>query len=124
MDRTEVFQPQVQNLNPIEKTRNASAIGDFQVGIAKTLYREKGWLPDLIARVTWNTGTGDVDRAFLFNNGFGGILGSLTVLKRQDPLAFSGTFFYQGSFTKDHVNPGIITGSPLAPSWRPARRRR
>ncbi|CAL1241185.1 hypothetical protein [Candidatus Methylocalor cossyra] len=120
VDRTEVFQPQVQNLNPIEKTRNASAIGDFQVGIAKTLYREKGWLPDLIARVTWNTGTGDVDRAFLFNNGFGGILGSLTVLKRQDPLAFSGTFFYQGSFTKDHVNPGdnygFTIGTVLAAS--------
>lgn len=41
-----------------ESKTNASAIGDISIGLAKTLHKESGWLPDIIGRLTWTKGTG------------------------------------------------------------------
>ncbi|QBQ53952.1 transporter [Nitrosococcus wardiae] len=84
-----------------------SSIGDITVGVAKTVFRERGWLPDLIARVTWDTDTSQrFSNGVALGGGFHEIRGSLTALKRQDPLAFTGNFFYESSFEKDNIDPG------------------
>ena len=62
-------------------------LGDLSIGAAKTLLRDKGWQPDLIGRVTWNTGTGQTnDNGVTLDGGFDELSFQLTASKRQDPL--------------------------------------
>jgi len=99
-------------------------LGDVRVGLAKTLLRESAWLPDIIGRITWDTATGK--RAL--NNpqlgglgtGFDELTFSATALKRQDPLAFTGTLSYRKTFKRDGIEPGdvysLTLGAMLAAS--------
>jgi hypothetical protein len=103
-----------------EDSSSASGFGDVGVGVAKELLRERGWRPDLLARVTWDVETGEEKNDIVLGNGFHSITGSLTALKRQDPLAFIGSAFYSTSFEKDDVDPGdefgFVLGTVLAAS--------
>ncbi len=86
---------------------NGSGLGDVQVGLAKTLLKEEQWWPDLIARVSWNTDSGDAtDGDVGLGGGLHRVTGSLTALKRQDPLAFSFNARYTKAFTKKDYFPG------------------
>jgi len=97
-----------------ESTSTASRLGDVEVGIAKTLFREKGWRPDLIARLVWVAPTGrKMSDGILMGAGFHRLRGSLTMLKRQDPLAFTGRFFYDAAFDDHRDNPGNRFGFSL-----------
>jgi hypothetical protein len=106
------------------------ALGDIRVGLAKTLLRESGWLPDIVGRMTWDTDTG---KQQTFNNALTGaasgvatatsfneLMFSATALKRQDPLAFTSTLSYRKTFKKDGIEPGdvysLILGATLAAS--------
>ena len=42
----------------LETRSRVSGSEDVSFGLAKTLSREQGWLPDVIGRVGWNTGSG------------------------------------------------------------------
>lgn len=101
---------------------SASSVGDISVGIAKTLMRERGWLPDLVGRLTWDTDTGDsFDNGISLGGiGFNEVRASLSALKRQDPLAFTATLSYETAFEKDGLEPGdefgISLGASLAAS--------
>ena len=91
-------QEQVTNVGSTRAARSAtgSGTGDFTVGLAKTLLREKNWWPDLIGRVTWNTPTGQaLDNGVALDGGFSQIVGQVVALKRQDPLAFVASASYQ-----------------------------
>lgn len=97
-------------------TRNGwgDGIGDLTVGLAKTVLREGIVQPDLIARVTYNTGIGDKDdNDITLDGGYSSVTGSLVALKRQDPLAFVASAFYQKSFESDNVNRGDQYGFTL-----------
>jgi hypothetical protein len=86
---------------------SGSHLSDIQLGFAKTLFREKSWRPDLIARLTWTAPTGrSFDDKVALGGGFHRLRGEMTMLKRQDPLAFRGTFFYEGAFDENNDNPG------------------
>lgn len=96
--------------------------GDFQVGIAKTFLREDGgWWPDLVGRITYDSDTGKtIDGNMAFGSGFHELSGSLSATKRQDPLAFIGSFSYETAFEKDGIEPGdelgVAIGAILAAS--------
>lgn len=91
-----------------------SGLGDFSVGLAKTVLREGRWTPDLIARASYNTGSGDKsDNDIALNGGFSAVTGSLVAVKRQDPLAFVGSGFYQKTFKDSGTNPGDQYGFTL-----------
>ena len=79
-------------------------LGDVNIGFAKTLLREGLWLPDLVGRFTWDADTGDVD-------GFHELRGSLTAIKRQDPVTFIGGMSYQHTFKRGLVKPGAVTSA-------------
>jgi hypothetical protein len=117
-----------------ETENTTSALGDIRVGLAKTLLRESGWLPDIVGRITWDTDTG---KQQTFNNALtGGLAGtatgvgmatsfnelnfSATALKRQDPLAFTSSLSYRKTFAKNGVEPGdvysLALGATLAAS--------
>jgi hypothetical protein len=89
-------------------TQSGAGLGDASVGLAKTLLHEGLWAPDLVGRVTWNSGTGEEDNGLSLGSGFDEITGSLSAIKRQDPIAFVGGFSYQYSFEEDGVQPGNL----------------
>ena len=111
-----VTQSIVDDSGGLNETRTTGqGIGDPSIGIAKTLMRESGWRPDLIARVTYDSDLGErVDNDVALSAGFHEIRGSLTALKRQDPLAFVGTLSYEKSFESDDVEPGDEFGLSLS----------
>lgn len=97
-----------------EAKSSGSAFGDVNVALAHTLLRESGWLPDLIGRLRWNTGSGRiVDDGVTLGGGFASLGGSLTAIKRQDPLVFVGSVSYDSFFSEDMLNPGDIVGLSL-----------
>ncbi|MGH6946704.1 MAG: hypothetical protein ACREDZ_05200 [Kiloniellales bacterium] len=88
--------------------------GDVSVGLAKIFTRESGWRPDVIGRVTWDTNTAQqFDSGVALSGGFHEIRGSLTALKRQDPLAFVGGVFYEAAFESGDIDPGDSIGFSL-----------
>jgi Putative MetA-pathway of phenol degradation len=87
-------------------------LGDLRVGLAKTLLRENGgWWPDLVARVNWDADTGQTtDNDVVLGGGFNELSGSLSAIKRQDPLAFVGSVSYEKAFENNNVEPGDELG--------------
>jgi Putative MetA-pathway of phenol degradation len=91
-----------------EQSDTGYGLGDFSVGLAKTMLREEGWWPDVILRVNWDTGTGErQNNDVVLDGGFQDITGSLSLAKRQDPLVFVGGGFYQWAYDEqDDIDPG------------------
>ncbi len=86
-------------------------LGDFSVGLAKTVLRERNWLPDVVLRVNWDTGTGERDdNDVALNGGFQELTGSISLAKRQDPLVFVGGAFYEAAYEEDDIDPGDALG--------------
>ncbi len=112
MDR-EVIEP--QGSVGFDKTSDtSSSIGDLRIGIAKTFLRERGWWPDLIGRMTWDTDTGkENDGDVALGGGFNELRLSLTTLKRLDPLAFTVGFSYEKTFEENDIEPGDEYGVSL-----------
>ena len=85
---------------------SGSGIGDLRVGVAKTLIREEGWIPDLVGRITWDSDTGENnDNGVALNSDFHEIIGSVSAIKRQDPFAFVGRLSYEHAFENDNIQP-------------------
>jgi hypothetical protein len=88
-----------------------SGFGDLSVGLAKGLLHERGWWPDLIGRLTWDTATGKrSDGNIALGGGFDELQGSLTMTKRQDPLVFTGSLSYGTTLEQDGIKPGDQLG--------------
>ena len=106
-----------------QKSTYDDGIGDVSIGIAKTLLKEKGRRPDLIARLSWNADNGDRDQqegSQGIGSGHNELSGSLTVTKRQDPLIFTGNIRYEYAEEKHNTQPGqgigLTIGTILAAS--------
>jgi hypothetical protein len=95
----------------MDSTQRVSGWEDFTLGLATTLRREQGSWPDVIGRVSWNTGSGD-DGAF--GTRFPALRGGLTVLKRQDPLVFTGNVFLESARARQGIQPGRQAGLSVA----------
>jgi hypothetical protein len=94
-----------------ESSRTGHGLGDFSVGLAKTVLRERNWLPDVVLRVNWDTGIGERDNDDVaLNGGFQELTGSVSLAKRQDPLVFVGGAFYETAFEEDDIDPGDSFG--------------
>jgi hypothetical protein len=96
-----------------EDNLNGAGLGDVRVGLAKTLLRERGWRPDLLGRVQWDSKTGETEDGVSLGSGFHEVTGSLTAVKRQDPLVFVGTASYTTSLEDDGVDAGDDVGFSL-----------
>jgi hypothetical protein len=90
------------------------ALGDFSVGLAKTVLRERNWWPDVVLRVNWDTGTGErSDNDVVLDGGFQELAGSVSLVKRQDPLVFVAGGSYEAAFEEDDIDPGDTLGFSL-----------
>lgn len=97
--------------------------GDFLIGLSKTLVRENGYAPDIVGRVTWNTGQGDEsDNDVFLGGGFSSLSASLSFVKRLDPLALFLALDYQDTHSQGGITPGdafgvsIGTGLAVSPA--------
>ncbi len=106
-----------------QKSTYDDGMGDVSIGIAKTLLKEKGRRPDLIARLRWNADNGDRNQqedSQGIGSGYNELSGSLTVTKRQDPLIFTGNIRYEYAEKKHNTQPGqgigLTIGTVLAAS--------
>lgn len=88
------------------QSTSAQGLGDIRVGLAKTVLREKAWRPDLIARIRWEADTAQTKDDISLGDGYNRLVGSLTAIKRQDPLAFVGNSFYRKTFSSGTLDPG------------------
>jgi hypothetical protein len=101
---------------PVARTAvRSSGLGDVSVGIAKVLMIGRGSRPNLVARLTWDSDTGENDDnvVALGGSGFNEAQFSLVATHRQDPLLFVGGLSYQKAFEKDDVQPGDEVGLSL-----------
>lgn len=93
---------------------SGSGFGDVTVALAHTILHENGWLPDLVGRLRWNTGSGRMeDDGVMLGGGFASLGGSLSAIKRQDPLVFLGRFSYDSFFSEKMIDPGDVIGVSL-----------
>jgi hypothetical protein len=77
-------------------SQSGRGFGSVRLGLAKTLLRERSWWPDIVGRLAWDTGTGERDDGDVFLGGdFEALSGSLSFIKRADPLVFLGSFSYR-----------------------------
>lgn len=93
---------------------SAGGLGDISLTLQKQVLHERGWLPDVLLSMTYKANTGSTSltqtqiSTFPFTvgtgSGFNALSGGVTLLKRQDPLVFLGSFNYQHSF------PNTING--------------
>jgi hypothetical protein len=93
--------------------KSSSGLSDVRVSLAKTLLNEKDWWPDVIARIAWQSNTGQLINSIPLGTGYNDIIGSVTLTKRQDPLVFYGTFSYQSAIATTSSRPGQILGFTL-----------
>jgi hypothetical protein len=92
-------------------SRTGRGTGDFVIGISKTLLRENGSAPDVVGRLTWNTGEGtETDNDVVLGGGFSSVTGSLSFVKRLDPLALFLALDYQDSGSNGGIAPGNAFG--------------
>jgi hypothetical protein len=98
---------------PIDtSSRSDSGWGDVRVGLAKTLLREGRWRPDLVGRLSWDSDSGETANGIPLGDGFNQLQGSLTAIKRQDPIAFVTGLSYEYAFEQDRLRPGpTLSGS-------------
>jgi hypothetical protein len=75
--------------------------------------RERGWRPDVIGEVSWNTDTGETDDGVELGSGFNEVAASITASKSQDPLVFVGGLSYSHAFEDDGIRPGDAFGFSL-----------
>lgn len=104
-----------------EEDQSGSGTGDVRLSLAKGLLQESGWRPDLIARLTWNSGSGSrSDGNLALGFGFEQWGLSLSAAKRQDPLVFTAGLSYLTTEEEDGFEPGdqyaLALGTYLAAS--------
>jgi hypothetical protein len=105
-----------------DSSSHLSGIGDVNLAIAKTLLVERTGQPNLVARLSWDTGTGRIDQTqgLTTGSGFSDVTFSLLATKRQDPLVFLGGPYYEKSFSKAGIELGdrigLTFGAALAAS--------
>jgi len=86
---------------------SGQAFGNPRLTLAKTLARESGWWPDLVASAYWDTDIGKSnDNGIALTGNFNEVGVNLSAVKRQDPLAFVGGLGVSRAFEKDGIEPG------------------
>jgi hypothetical protein len=86
---------------------SGQALGNPRLALAKTLTREAGWRPDIVARGYWDTDFGTAnDNGVPLTGNFNEVGFSVSAVKRQDPLAFVGGVGYATVFEKNNIEPG------------------
>ena len=102
-----------------EDRRSSSGRGNLEIGLTKELLDESSRIPGTLVAVRWIE-AGDADdfgSPTAVSSSFGAWQGSVTLIKRHDPMVFFGSLSH--SFNKSrtlggaHIDPGDSTGLTL-----------
>lgn len=85
---------------------NSSGIGDLSLGISHQFLIERPSVPSLIGAISYRVSTGkntifESATPVAHGSGFDSVQGSLTAVKRVDPLVFFGSYSYAHSFARE-----------------------
>jgi len=101
---------------------SGAGLGDVTLGLAKVLAAQRGWRPQLTARLRWLTGSGDeADGGVALGGGLSGLGGRLGAYWRRDPVVFlvsGGYLHYQrdGALQPgDRYDLSLGTGLAISP---------
>jgi hypothetical protein len=87
-----------------------AGLGDVRIGFAKTLARESGAVPDVVGRIAWDSHSGSDSDTLSLTTGFDEFSGSISAVRRLDPLVLTGGVVYETSLERDGVQPGDVFG--------------
>lgn len=103
-----------------ENGSTRAGLGDLRISLLKTLSKEKGSWPDVIARLTYDADNGQSARGRTSGTGAEEILFGLNATRRQDPLVFTYGLSHTVAREKQGFKPGSTTqlsiGTALAAS--------
>jgi len=88
----------------------ASGVGDVRLTLLKTVLREKGRRPDVIARLSYDADTGTEDDGVSLGSGTNEITLGVSATKRQDPLVFTYGISHTIATESNGFTPGSNTG--------------
>ena len=92
--------------NLSDVSASASGMGDPTFSLTKQVLREGEWRPGLFLSGTWDSDFGQTRNHIALGSGFNEFRGSVTAVKRQDPLVFTTSFTYQTALESHNVAPG------------------
>ena len=81
-------------------------LGDILVGLEKSLVKEDGWKPNVIAGVQHIANSGGFSMNLPLGNNYNLLRGTLNVSKEFDPLVFVGQFGFGHGFPAHGFDPG------------------
>ena len=97
----------IGNNAPTEASRDALGVGDIEVTLSKTLYREENRKPDIVGFLSWNADNGKKeDNGVPLSSNFNEYSAGLTLTKSQAPLVFSTSLSAQVTDEKNNIKPG------------------
>lgn len=97
-------------------SNNADGIGDFTIGFSHQLMNERPSTPGLIGAIQYQASTGkntifESGRPVTLGSGFDSIQGSVTALKRIDPLVIFGSYSVAHIFSKQKEGIKVDLGN-------------
>jgi hypothetical protein len=93
---------------------NEHGMGDIEVALSHQIFRESGWVPDLLGELRYRAPTGDdsfgSDGKLPLGTGFHGVGGRLTMVKSLDPVVVVGSIGYTANLEDNKqgfdIDPG------------------
>lgn len=97
-------------VNDVFSKQTGSGTGDFRISLATTLMGETEGRPSLVGRLNWRSGGGSRhNNGITLGGGFEAWSGSLSFVKRIDPMALFWSVGYSSAQESDGIKPGNQT---------------
>lgn len=97
---------------------SGSGVGNVSIGVAARLLQQSNWVPELLGRITWLTGSGDEeDNGISLGGGYSGFGFDLNATWRRDPVVFlmgAGYFRYDDDDLQPGDSVNLSVGASLA----------
>ncbi|MGQ0653029.1 MAG: transporter [Betaproteobacteria bacterium] len=98
----------------IGQSERRSGLGDVEIGLARQLAVEQGGRPAVLGSLNWKTTTGNNDPGRLSpGSGFPQLQGTVTAVKREDPLVFFGAASYTAILERERSGSDVDPGDAL-----------
>jgi hypothetical protein len=98
----------------ISRSERRSGLGDIEIGLARQFVAEERGRPAVLGSLNWKTTTGNNDFGRLSpGSGFPQLQGTVTAVKREDPLVFFGAASYTAILERERSGSDVDPGNAL-----------
>jgi hypothetical protein len=98
----------IDGLSVDNDTQKLSNVGDYTIGFTKSLYYEKGRMPDILLDLSYDGDSGDESEDLRTGSGADEFTLGVNLTKRQDPLVFTASASTTISETVDTFKAGAV----------------